>query len=99
MLVLLNDAEWARWSNSEIARRAAVVVQTVTNLRQPAAPIHTIQNGKYEPETRTFIHPKTGRETVMHTANIGRSHPAKAAQALPSMQCTCNAPHCTHIVV
>lgn len=65
VLRLLNDPEWQRWSDREIARRCAVSPQTVNNLR----PKDTVQNGQYEP--RTFVHPKTGQQTQMRTANIG----------------------------
>lgn len=65
VLTLLNDEKWSSWSDREIARHCAVSPQTVNNLR----PRDTVQNGQYE---RTFVHPKTGRETTMATANIGR---------------------------
>lgn len=37
VMVLLNDSEWAQWSNAEVARRAGVSDKTVASLR-PAPP-------------------------------------------------------------
>lgn len=65
--VLLEDPEWAQWSDREIARRCGVSPTSVGALR-PSEP-DTVQVGQYEP--RTFVHPKTGQPTQMRTANIG----------------------------
>ncbi|WP_066120292.1 ParB N-terminal domain-containing protein [Blastomonas sp. CCH2-A2] len=73
VLRLLNDPEWQRWSDREIARRCAVEAKMVGRLR----PNHTVPEAQYEP--RTFVHPKTGQETQMRTANIG----ARAVQDRP----------------
>ena len=64
---LLEDAEWAAWSDREIARRAGVSQPFVGSMRES----HTDNGYQYEP--RTFIHPKTGQPTQMSTANIGRT--------------------------
>ncbi len=64
-MTLLNDAEWAVWSDSEIARRRAVSREFVTRMRpkDTCDPITSIE--------RTFVHPKTGEPTKMETARIG----------------------------
>lgn len=63
---LLNDAEWGKWTDREIARRCAVSPQTVANVRGD-----TVQNG--QSDERTFVHPKTGKPTTMKTAGINAS--------------------------
>lgn len=66
VLRLLNDPEWQNWSDREIARRCGVGHPLVATLRP--APTNT---GISSSMDRTFIHPKTGQETQMRTANIG----------------------------
>lgn len=73
--MLLGDAEWGKWSNREIARRAGVAEGTVRNIRPQEAEDDTAQVTQYEPRTTTFIHPKTGQPTEMRTGNIGHSRP------------------------
>lgn len=70
VLALLEDEEWGAWSDNEIARRANVSQPFVSKMRGD-----TYNDYKYEAE-RTFVHPKTGRETVMNTAAIGRTETA-----------------------
>ena len=67
---LLDDSEWAQWSDRAIARRCGVSPQTVNNLR----PQDTVQNGQ---SGRTFTHPKTGNPTTMNTSRIGQSKPKR----------------------
>lgn len=76
---LLDDAEWMKWSDREIARRCGVSQPFVGGLR-PAKPVHT-DNG-YQYESRTFVHPKTGNETQMRTGSIG-SNPAPRPASPP----------------
>ncbi len=57
------------WSNRDIAKRCRVDEGTVRNYRK----IHTAEIPQYENEQRAFIHPKTGKSTVMNISKIGRS--------------------------
>lgn len=66
---LLDDPEWAQWSDNEIARRCAVDGTLVARVRREMA--HTSGNRSMEPAERTFTHPKTGEPTTMRTGNIG----------------------------
>ncbi len=80
VMTLLDDQEWSKWSDGEIARRCAVSQRFVSGLRAS----HT-QNGS-ECTSRTFIHPKTGQPSTMQTANIGsgKSQPFDAGRVLTS---------------
>lgn len=66
VMTLLNDEEWAKWSDREIARRCAVSDRFVNGLR-PKDTANSSQSG-----SRTYIHPKTGKPTTMDTAKIGK---------------------------
>lgn len=81
VLTLLNDEEWAKWSDREIARRCAVHHTFVSKLR-PAS-----DTGDVASMGRTFIHPKTGSASVMKVENIGRKavepEPAHVAASEP----------------
>ena len=68
-MTLLNDDEWVKWSDREIARRAGVNETLVRRLR---AEVDTAFKTQYE--AREYIHPKTGNITTMSTANIGKSN-------------------------
>lgn len=60
VLMLVQDEEWASWSDREIARRCAVGPDMVGRLR---------------PDTvgeRQYVHPRSGNVTQMDTARIGR---------------------------
>lgn len=72
VLTLLNDAEWAKWSDREIAKVCAVSHVFVGRLR----PVDT---GNVTSMRRTFVHPKTGDETVM---NFSRFDPHQAREHL-----------------
>lgn len=63
---LLEDEEWAKWSDSEIARRCAVNQSTVSRMRPSL-----MQNISEMPDERTYI-TKQGTVATMNTANIGR---------------------------
>lgn len=65
---LLDDPEWSRWSDHEIARRCAVDHKVVSRLRPP--PDDT--GAKPQSDIRTFTHPKTGKPTMMRTGEINR---------------------------
>jgi hypothetical protein len=70
VLRLLNDSEWQRRSDREIARQCGVWHPLVFGLR----PSPTNTGISSSMDERTFIHPKTGQETQMRTAKIGRAH-------------------------
>lgn len=59
VLTLLDDAEWSKWSDREIARRCAVGADLVGRLR----PADTVAE-------RQYVHPKTGAPTTMKVAGI-----------------------------
>ncbi len=62
-MTLLNDEEWGKWSDSEIARRCAVSHTFVSSFRPSLA------TDASEPRTYTTRH---GTTSTMHTGNIGR---------------------------
>lgn len=69
VLKLLDDPEWKRWSDREIARQCGVDGKTVTSLRP--APLVTAEI-RSEPRTYTTKH---GTVAQMNTAAIGRREP------------------------
>lgn len=66
VLRLLNDAEWSKWSDREIARQCNVSAPMVATLR-PKPPVTV--NSYSEPD-RTYT-TKHGTTSTMRTANIG----------------------------
>lgn len=62
VMVLLNDPEWSKWSDREIARQASVGHQMV-------APLRASVTGRATSE-RTYTD-RHGNQTTMDTANIG----------------------------
>jgi hypothetical protein len=58
ILKLLQDEEWSKWSDREIARRCNVTHDLVGRLRAELAPPDT---GDIASMERTFTHPKTGK--------------------------------------
>lgn len=68
VLTLLNDAEWAKWSNSEIARRCGVHHDMVGSLR-PKSSLAVSASDKPAPRTFTTKH---GTTSEMRTNNIGK---------------------------
>jgi ParB-like chromosome segregation protein Spo0J len=66
IMVLLEDREWSRWSDSEIARRCNVNQTTVSKYRK-TSPMENIG------ENRTRIYTdKHGNQSTMDTSNLGR---------------------------
>jgi len=63
VLTLLNDAEWAKWSDREIARRCGVNHELVSRLRPSLA-----ENASEKPVPRTFT-TKHGTVTTMRPGN------------------------------
>lgn len=65
---LLNDPEWGKWSNREIARRCAVDETSVRRYRE------NVTAAMPQLEDRTYI-TKHGTIATMNTANIGQHIP------------------------
>jgi len=81
------DEQGKPWSDSSIARQCKVTHPFVAKVRQT---IHTCNGYKYEPQQRTFTHPKTGKPTTMNTAKIGKSRAIPSART-PRSAVACNA--------
>lgn len=64
------------WNNCEIARQCNVGEATVRRCRD----IHTSSKTTYEKDKRLFIHPKTGKPTIMNTANITKTNKKRDKQ-------------------
>lgn len=73
VLTLLNDAEWAKWSDGEIARKCAVSQPFVSKIR-PAPP--PSQNHYEMPRQRTVE--RAGTVYQQNTARIGSNPPPRA---------------------
>ena len=67
VMALLNDEEWARWSDREIARQCGVSDRTVNRVRGDLTATMSHSGNK---KTYTTRH---GTEATMNTANIGRT--------------------------
>lgn len=67
VMTLLNDAEWAKWSNREIARRCGVSDMLVGSQRQDITANSCSDNRTYTT--------KHGTVAVMNTAAIGKPNP------------------------
>ena len=74
VMLLLNDEEWATWTNAEIARRCCVDSSTVDKYRKEMS----LPVSGSEPTTKTYT-TKHGTVATMRTENIGRA----SAQAQP----------------
>jgi hypothetical protein len=66
---LLNDPEWAQWSDREIGRRCGVHNETVAARRRVTD--GNRQSDPQRPATRTYVD-KHGNTSTMNTAGIGR---------------------------
>ena len=64
---LLNDDEWAQWSDREIARRCGVSPDTVNRHRRESS---LSESDSDQPRTYTTKH---GTTATMNTSNIGKS--------------------------
>lgn len=69
--VLLEDSEWAGWSNRDIARRCAVSDPFVMTLRSSLLTVSS--------EERTYT-TKHGTQATMNTSNIGKASSAVKAE-------------------
>ncbi|MDI6028325.1 DNA N-6-adenine-methyltransferase [Corticibacterium sp. UT-5YL-CI-8] len=76
VMTLLDDEEWARWSDREIARRSGVGADMVGALRKSILSFSDSMD-------RSYIHPKTGSVTIMSVAKIGRAVPVVLASSEP----------------
>jgi hypothetical protein len=65
---MLNDSEWQKWSDREIARKCAVGHQMVGSLR----PKSSLDDSSSEKSQRTYT-TKHGTISTMETENIGKS--------------------------
>ena len=79
---LLDDAEWGAWSDNELARRCAVSVSFVGDVRKAHYSPTIVTN----PQQRT-VTTKHGTTTTMNTANVGKkatpAEPEKTAEPPP----------------
>jgi len=70
--LLLEDTEWAQWSNREIAKKAAVSYQFVNNMRKVSSDNRCqIENKKVK---------RGGKEYTINTENIGQNAKRAAKQ-------------------
>ena len=69
---MLDDPEWSRWSDREIARRCRVGHALVSNMRGESS-VHDGQIEDQQPSTRTVT--RSGTTYKQDTSNIGRPNP------------------------
>lgn len=69
VVTLLNDPEWAEWSDREIARRCSVSRMLVADLRPPKVTVSS------DSEVRTYLD-RHGNASHMKVAAIGKAKPA-----------------------
>jgi hypothetical protein len=74
VLKLVQDAEWAHWSDREIAKRCNVAHPLVAQMRPKDTGISSSMT------ERTFTHPKTGAPAKMNTAAIGPRSPSEGTR-------------------
>lgn len=74
VLTLLNDPEWSKWSDREIARRAGVSNNFVSGLRS------SLSSDDSEPRSYTTKH---GTVAQMDTSRIGKVSPAEPKAEAP----------------
>lgn len=70
------DENGKPWVDREIARQCHVHHTTVGRIRAE----HTGAMHQYKNEQRTFTHPKTGKSSVMNTANISEANKKRRKQ-------------------
>lgn len=75
VLTLLKDAEWGKWSDSEIGRRCSVSHTMVSQVRSSLATVAS------EPVSPRTYKTKSGATTTMRTGNIGRTAQLRADMA------------------
>ena len=67
VMALLNDEEWAQWSDREIARRCAVSNRFVSNLREEIS----VNRSQIETQTARKVE-RNGIIYTQNTTNIGK---------------------------
>lgn len=75
VMIMLKDPVWSIWSNYKIAEACKVSHVYVHNIRKELEENTININSIKQPETRTFTHPKTGKETQMNITNMKRKEP------------------------
>lgn len=73
--LLLQDEEWAQWSDREIARRCLVGHNLVSDMRR------SLSSKDSEPRTKTYT-TKHGTTATMRTENIGRTGKAEKVERI-----------------
>lgn len=76
VMTLLQDEEWSKWSDREIARQCAVGHPMVGRLRK-----FILEQDTSMASERTFKHHKTGNTSTMNTENIGKTKQAAPDRA------------------
>jgi ParB-like nuclease domain len=76
---MIVDHDWSQWTDGEIARHCGLSQNFISSVRREFILKSDLS---MEPQERKFIHPKTGTESVMKTANIGK----KPVQAEPAKE-------------
>jgi len=77
VMTMLNDAEWVKWSDREIAKRCGVTHPFVSNVRSSLVTVTSDKpssmslNDSEKPEERTYT-TKHGTQAVMKTGGIGK---------------------------
>src|SRR5690606_6247751 len=74
VLTLLNDTEWSKWSDNQIAKACGVAHSFVGRVRSSL-----VSESSEKPQDRTYT-TKHGTEAVMNTASIGK----KKQEAAPT---------------
>lgn len=85
---LLHDKEWSAWSDKNIATRLGVSREFVNRIKHELVSTeenHTCDRSQVSNQSdRKFIHPKTGKESVMNVSSIGKNQP-EAKQVAPQL--------------
>ena len=87
VMTLLEDEEWAGWSDNAIARQCSVSPDTVGRIRKEL----TIRSDSDKPEERTYT-TKYGTQAVMKTTNIGKKKEPVVKNPQPEEQPQSEAP-------
>lgn len=88
VMTMLNDEEWAGWSDSDIARECKVTQPFVGKLRSS---LITVISEKPAPHGRTYT-TKHGTKATMKTEKIGRGRKSQPAKISPQARQPCRQP-------
>lgn len=69
---LLDDEEWREWSDRNIAERCAVSHRFVALMRKSHTGNVASQDSAKTPKSRSYTHPKTGKQATMNVSRIGK---------------------------